>query len=501
MIVVEGFPESYKVPGFYGETQFGRGRSSYGGATLKVLVVGLKHPSRGSIAVDSEVKEFFSEDECDALGGAGGEAARMGRKALKTKGARYFMACPTAAVGAAAATATITITGTWSVAGTLRFWIGGDLVEVNIPVTATTVTAVALLIVAAVNANQQLPVTASNSSGVVTLTHNNPGVRGTALFLRQDQSLRPSGMTSTIAGGTAIQTNVMVPFTGGTGVESLTALLATLAPQKFDRIAWAHNDATSMADIEALCDDKAGPLVGLLEHNVIAHTGAISPATSIAQTTLNDQRFEMKWAQAAETPAGEIAASWASWRAMKESTNPNRNFDGDIVPGCKGQPIASTRPIASVQQAALDNGVSVCTTNEAGELVTIRAITTRSLNGSEPDYKTLDVGDAVTADYWRDRMKFIWATEFRVENEHLQDDPAEGEDLPPAGVGYPRLWNGRVVEELVRMQKEKILAKVKQLPPESKWNDNAKRIMTSSDILPLAKNHQLGFISRQLNAA
>jgi len=499
MIVVEGFSDSYKVPGFYGQTVFGAGRSAFATGAMKVLVVGLKHPSLGTIVPDSEVKEVFSLDEADAVAGSGGEAARMMRKAMRTRGPRYFIACPLAAVGAAAATSTITIAGSWALAGTVNFYVGGDLVEVNFTTTSVTVTLAAEAIVAVVNANLQLPVTAANTAGVVTLTHKNPGIRGNALFLRQDSVLRPSGMTVAIAGGTPILANVQVPFTGGTGVEPLALMLATLHPLKFDRIAWAQNDSASLLDIEAQIDDKAGPLVGRLEHSVVGFTGTLAATTSLAQTTLNDQRFEAKWSQHAETPAGEIAASWAAYRAMMEATNPNRNLDGHVVPGCKGAPLAASRPSTPVQQAALDNGVSVCTTNEAGEIVTIRAITTRSLNGSEPDYKTLDVGQATTADYWRDRMKFIWITEYLVANEYVQDNPADGDPTPPAGIGFPRHWNSRVFEELIRMQDERILTAVRQFPPVSEWNATAKRIMTSSDIFPLPTQHQLGFVSRQLN--
>jgi hypothetical protein len=163
--------------------------------------------------------------------------------------------------------------------------------------------------------------------------------------------------------------------------------------------------------------------------------------------------------------------------------------------------VTPSRPNAATQQSALDNGVSVCTTTDAGELVTVRAITSRSLNGSEPDYKTLDVGQATTADYTRDRLKFVYITEWRVANEYVQDNPAEGEPQPKAGIGTPRLWDSRVMEELLRMESESIIGAVRQNPPQSDWNDTAKRIMTVVDVYPLPTNHQIGVNVRQLNSA
>lgn len=499
-IVVEGFADSNKVPGFYGQTVFGAGRSAFGSASMKVLVVGLK-TSAGDLTADVDVTEVFTPDDCDLRGGQGSEVARMCRKAMLTKGPRFYMATASAAGGAAAATATITITGTWSTVGTLKFWIGGDLVEVNIPLTATTVTLVAAAIVAAVNANTQLPVTAANLAGVVTLTHKNVGIRGNQLLLAQDQSLRPSGMTSTIAGGTALYANQLLPFTGGSGVETMTTLLAALHPLKFDRIAFAQNDATSLAEIEAQIDDKAGPLVGRLEHVIVGSNGTLGATTSLAQTTLNDQRFEMKWLLHGETPPAEMAASWAAYRASLESPNPNQGYDGHAIPGVRGQRFAASRPNVSTQQSALDNGVSVVTTNDEGEAITVRAITTRSLNGSDPDYKTLDTAAAIVPDYTRERLRFVWATEFVVENPWVQDDPGDSDPTPPAQVAFPRLWNSRVLEELRAMERERIIASVSDNLPASEFNAVAKRIMSSVDVYPLPIQHQLGMVVRQLNAA
>lgn len=499
-IVVEGFSESNKIPMFAGQTVFGAGRGSFGAASMKVLYCGLK-TSAGTLTPDVSVTEFFSPEEADALGGVGSEVARMARKGMLTKGVRHFMCAPTAAVGAAAATATLTVTGTFSTAGTLKLWIAGDLIEVNFSTSVTTVTLAAAAIVAATNAITQLPVTAGNLAGVVTFTHKNPGIRGNMLLLAQETTLVPSGMVSTIAGGTAIQANQLVPFSGGTGTEPLATMLAALDTRSFDRRAFAQNDATSLADIETQTDTKAGALVGILEHNVVGSTTTYSATVSLAQTTLNDQRFEMKWLLHGETPAGEMAAAHAADRASREATNPNRSYDGRVVQGVKGQRFASSRPNTATQQSALDSGVSVCTTLDSGEVVSVRAITTRSLNGSEPDYKTLDVGDATTPDYSRNRAKFVWSTEFLPENEYVQDDPGDGDPTPPSGVAYPRLWNARWLEELRAMEREKIITAVSDHLPESEFNANAKRIMTSSDIVPMPIQHQLGFVSRQLNQA
>jgi phage tail sheath gpL-like len=499
-IVIDGFPDSYKVPGFYGQTKYGQSAGSLGAAALRLLVVGLK-TAAGSMVADQDVVQVFSPEDCDTYAGAGSELGRMGQIAMLYKGIKVFLAAPSAAGGAAAATATITIAGAWSaIAGTLKFWIGGVLVEVGVTATMTTATLVADAITATVNANARLPVTAANVAGVVTLTHKNVGIRGNQLLLAQDSTGKPAGMTSTIAGGTALYANLMLPFSGGTGTDSQTALLAVLNPLRFDRIVVAANDSTSAAAWETQIDDKAGPLEGRMEHCALGLCGTLAAATSIAQTTLNDHRFQLVWMRNGETPPGEVAASMAALRVYSENPNPNKGYDGVKLLGVKGHRYAGDRPNASTQQAALDAGVTPITTNDEGDAIIVRAVTTRSLDGALPDYKTLDTAEAIVPDYARDRFRLRYAT-FVQNNPYVRDDPSPKEKSLPSGVAHPRLWQSELTDEMQKMEAELILTSVADNPPHAEWNAAGKRIMSVADVVPLPIQHQIGVVIRQLNAA
>jgi hypothetical protein len=43
-------------------------------------------------------------------------------------------------------------------------------------------------------------------------------------------------------------------------------------------------------------------------------------------------------------------------------------------------------------------------------------------------------------DYATIDTKLLYETEFRPQNPYVGPDPAEGEEPPPAGVAYPKLW-------------------------------------------------------------
>lgn len=94
------------------------------------------------------------------------------------------------------ATNTITITGPATAAGTLTAYIGGQRVQVAVNATDTA-TVIAAALVAAISALPDLPVTAANASGVVTLTAKEKGLLGNMVDSRvnyYDGEVLPAGV-------------------------------------------------------------------------------------------------------------------------------------------------------------------------------------------------------------------------------------------------------------------------------------------------------------------
>lgn len=504
-IVIDGYSDSDKVPGFYAETKFGASGINLGTLPFILLIVGLKASSGGTLTNDVDVTDIFSADDGATLWGAGGEGARMCRAVFRqgAGGARIKGCAPAPNGAAVAGTATITIviSGSTGSTGTHRVWIAGDLVEYN-PASGLAQNAYATALAAKINTYPDLPVTASANTNVVTLTSKSLTVRAGDIIVFSEMVVTPTNFTSqTLAGGTAV-TGGGVRLVNGAGVESLTNILALLEPARYHRIALSNNDATNLALWEAHIDSKAGVLQGRMEHVVVASNGSLAAATSLAQTTLNNHRFQMCWMLNSESHPSEVAAAMAALRASREQTTPNSGYDGVVLKGIVPQRKRADWANRATQQAALDAGLTALATTEEGTVTIVRSITTRSLDGSTPDYRTLDTAEAVVPDYGRDRLRLVWGSEFLPANPYVRPDPAASEPDPPEGQAYPLLWTKRVQSELRLMERENILTQTDpelypSHAPQSEWNAAAKRIMSAVPMTPLPIQHAIGVSVRQ----
>jgi len=492
-ITILGFASTDKVPGFVGETVYGAGAISLGSIPIKLLCVG-GISTDGDLTPDTEIRQIFSAGDAATAAGAGSELHGMLTNALRVPGVRIYAATATEAGGAAAATGTITIAGTWSTAGTFVYRIGGVLVTGTILGTDNA-TAAGDAIEAAINAVAECPVTASNTTGTVTLTAKTKGARGNLIYVAQDASQLPSGATSTLAGGTGV-TGGITPLSGGSGTENVTALLATLYAGTYDTQAWATNDATNLGKIKAQLVAKAGPLENRLEHAVFGANGTYAAAKSLAQTTCNAERMQCVWQLYGETQPAATAASMAAIRVQYQQATPNASFDGVLLPGVAPQSQRADWAIRSTQQAALDAGVTPIVTTE-GDVTSaqvVRAITTHCLDGSNPDYRTLDVADAVVPDYVRRYLDLYWTTSYVVANPYVRANPTSEERDPPAGVATPARWNSQVATILQELEGALVLTGTRTTAgqPLSEFDETAKRIMSAVPTYRLPHQHQIG---------
>ena len=507
-LVIAGFGDNIKVPGFYGETLYGQSAIKLGSITRKLLIVGLKHTTLGSITTNAEVVAISSKEDADTYLGAGGECARMAYAALdEAKGLgvlSLYACCPAPLGGAVAATCIATFSGTSTAAGTIYFWIGGDRVEVSVA-SGLTATQVGVLVQTASNQFPRLAAAVTNVlTGAVTWTVGSAGIRGNDHILYVDVALCP-GITVVLsgAGGAAVTSSTTLlgrKFGGGTGTETLTTMLAVEFPMKHTFKAIAQNDATSLAAWETQCDAKAGPLEGRMEHYMVASNLAFAATTSLAQTTLNNARFNMQWLEISERHPSELAAAFAALRCVTEGQTPNSSYDDYPLRVATPQrfPADWVTSLAE-KQAALDVGVTTLETRADGKVYVVRAITTKCLNGATPDYRTIDVADSFVPDYARERIGTVWTSEYRVANPYVRPNPVAGEADVPEGVATPDTWNNRVYQEEIAMEREKILVQVALNKPSSEFNSTANRIMTAMPIIPLSANHQVGVSARQLS--
>jgi phage tail sheath gpL-like len=498
VIQIVGFSSSFKVPMFAAETIFGAGALAQGSIPINLLLVGLISDD-GTMTENGSPVQAFDQDEANAYAGEGSQLARMFAAASRVPNVRIWLAAPARAGGAVGASATITFAGPASSSGEVFFRVGGETVSVTIS-SGDTATDIGDATVTAFSEKPWLPVTAVNDAGEVTLEVKSAGVEGNQYVLHKDETLLAAGVTVTLAGGASV-TGGGVKFTGGTGTTDVTTLLTAIYSGWYQRIAIAQNDATNLGRWRTHINAKAGPTEGRMEHVVVATNGTQSAAASLSTATLNDPRFQNLWQLNGESHPSETAAAMAALRAATEGDDPGASYDDKQLLGIAPQAFVADWPSVSTQSACLDNGVTPLLTTNDGRVVVCRSITTRCLNGTTPDYNTLDTSEAVVPDYVRDGLRLVWLSEFKPANPRVADDLPDGKERP-AGVATPKRWTQRTVKYLKDLESASPpqIIDVDTHLPTSEYNSAAKRIMSICPVVVAPSQHQIGVSVRQMAA-
>lgn len=499
-----GFGPTDFDPGFVGEVRFGQGGFSAAAGTLFVMLVG-NMTSAGSMTPDVSIVACYDQTQANALAGTGSELARMYEWAAKAPNAFIFLCPVTESVGVAASM-TVTFATTATSAGDFIYYIGGRRFVVSVAA-GDTATVAGDSFVTEVNRHPEFGFTAANVTGTVTCTWRQKGTRGNDIIVRQDISSKPGAMTSTLGGGAALAEygSNGRKFGGGTTADSVSAAATNSHPGWYHRIGLAHRDSTNLAAWETAMDTKAAWQEQHPQHTVVAFNGSLAAAQSLTQTTLNNARFCFLWGLNQEQDPAEIAAWFAAYRSVAEVSDPATDYDGLVIPGATPFFLPANNPGRSTRVAALRTGVTPIYLD--GDKMTIRrAITTKCLDGTNADYRTLDVGTAYVPDFIRYDMGLTWL-QWKQGNPVLMSDPAPEQGDRPEGVGTPTRWNqtwfARLKEHeqgLTTTSRLPVLTDVDLNPPQSILNTTpgAERIMTASPVVPAKRQHQLGSTISQL---
>lgn len=301
--------------------------------------------------------------------------------------------------------------------------------------------------------------------------------------------------TFTVAGNNP---NGGVFFMQGSGTDDIEDALDGTESVTNDYIAAAHNDSTNVGKLEAAVNAKAAFDVNRLENYVVSVNGTMSEAIAIGQTTMNDQLGECAWVQYGVEHPSRVAARLAALYSVTEGAQPNSNYDDVEVPGAAPHYRDADVPNRATLKAALNNSLTPLVTVN-GVLKIVRAICSRSLNGSVPDYRTYDRGDVIVPIRIRKELIAL-GQQLKEENPYTGPDVAEG--LPPPGTFTPRLWNSKVTARLTEWASPSFnwLTDVENNLPESEWDADAKRIMSIVPVVVKPLNHQLGVVVKQTAA-
>lgn len=411
---------SNKVPGSYIKVSLGVGARSSGDSPRKILLYGNKL-SAGTAVVD-KVYQTLTVEDARTYFGRGSELARMVEAALTESPTIDLSAIAMTESAGVAASGTVTLTGTATAAGAITVTVAGVAAEASVA-SAATVTTAAAAVAAAINALPDLPVTASSSVGVVTITARHKGPRGNDI---------PFRVTSAVAGITATASGSALA-SGATTDDPQNALDAA-APVRYVYHVAPYGqvaEATALTKFKTHVTAQAQAEIGKREQYVFAVRSTLANCTTLA-TGQNEARGSCVWQYNADIEPPVMAAAFAAVRAREESVDTAANHDGKVVLSAKVAPNAADWPEESELVSALNNGITPLRTAN-GLAYVVRAITTRSQAvGGSPDYAVLDVSKVNVPDDFADDLDANW-----IQFEGFKAGPDVDPPLPISNILTP----------------------------------------------------------------
>lgn len=427
---------SYKIPGSFIRLRFGVGARSAGDAPRRLLLYGNKLTA-GSATVEALV-QCLSEEDARTLFGSGSELHRGIKSALAVNRNADIWCIPIATAGTAA-TKTITFTsGPATAVGTVEAWFSGERVVANVAI-GDSITTVAAALSAAINDSEDLPVTASPSAGVVTVTARHTGPRGNYISTR-----------TKVTGATGIaHTPVTGYMASGATMDAPANAILVAEPQRWHYHVVPYQTATELGAFKTHVNTEDEPEKGHRELFVWGSIDTLANTTTVA-AGLNAERGQCAWLYNGDSTPFELACAEAARRAKSESADPSANQIRSDLPGVKVPFVEADWPTTTEQNSALNNGISPVVI-VSGACKMLRPITNRSQNDAAtmPDYSVLDVHKVVVPDFVADTIDLNWDS-FSSGQKAGKDDP-DG-DAPPEGVLTPRMVRDFVYAQLLALE-------------------------------------------------
>lgn len=452
-------------PGVYAQEQFAQGVPSIGNTKYAAIILANMNQSVGTAGVDGYVYgpdtlvPMLSSQDAISLFGDGSPAYRMVAAFLKVNQGTPLYVAPVKASTGSAASLNIVISGSVTGSGTIRCNIVGDP-PVDTPFLSGVDNATSIAAAMAVNINSQthLPVTATASSGTLTITAKVAGARGN--WLRASaRVLAGSGITSSVVKPTF--------FTGGTGSDSYTNVLNFLAANgiryyyyicecgadSVDGYVGGSFAGTQVAAVQTQIDNLAQPVIGIVQKAFFGSSDTLGNTTNVT-TNMNDARCEVAFLQNSDTVPSELATNCAAVYSLFETpplTAGSINYDGfGNDPGSAPfwnavyAPLDGSAPSSTTIQSCVVSGITALKVERGGRTSIVKRITSRFLSGSVNDFRITDAGKVTITDFFTDDLKSL--VKLRFPRKLVANDPVQGQSPPTANVVTPSMVKNVVIE-------------------------------------------------------
>lgn len=380
-------PSSIRKPGKYFEFNTSLAVRTLPGNLQRTLIVGQRRSS-GTVAANTPV-EVFSDVEAATYFGRGSIAHLMAAAALR---ANPYLALTVIAAddagGGVLATGTVTISGPATGAGVLTLFVAGQQVVIAIA-SGDTANSIAAALKAQCDKQPDLPVVATVSSAVVTLTAHHKGTLG--------NQIKVSATVTAAGAGAAI-----VAMASGATDPTLTSTYAAVFATGHNILISAWNDQTSLTALKAHLDSVSGPLEQRGAIGVYGHTGSLANSNTLAGQ-INSGRISGILVPSTVDLSYEVAAAYGAVVASEE--DPARPLNTLVLAGIDPPPLAN-RLSRTEQESALNNGTTPSEVGPGEVVQIVRAITTYTLDPqSVPDISLLDLTTIRTLEYVRKSVR------------------------------------------------------------------------------------------------
>lgn len=466
-----GVDPSDPIPGIQREIRFAQGDAIGTGNSRSVLLFGNK-TSGGSETENTLGDPINGLQDCINRFGQRSEVTLMYRNynRVDPEATIHAIAIPENG-SAAAATCTLTFVNAATATGTVELSWGGETVSVSIE-NGDAIATIAAAVSAKINEQTHWPFTASPSSGVVTITAANGGVRPTQyLNALRGRIVVPSGATIT----TTIAKSAV---TAGTGADDNTSALAAAAYGDFFYHVGPYDLGASPSATDngpgehaAFITAQALPAVGKSLMLIMGSTTATHSQADTGASTMNNALVQVWPTPNNDWAACMVAAHMAAVTRVKQIANPAANLtdygksgaDLFFVP----RPYTKSDAGSTTQiRAHLNNGCSVIGWTDLGRGYVVRQVNSYCKLGSNYDYRCREghIPSAIFA-FWE-----AVASKYLAQKQPIvSEDPVNGE-TPKEGTTYPsdvRALVSQVMDDMVNFPGHPVLdpgvlAKMKQ---------------------------------------
>jgi phage tail sheath gpL-like len=298
------------------------------------VVLALGYDPLKTAVVDNVLTLLTSVEDASSRFGFGSE---IHRAAIRQYSAHEFAipvyALPLPASGGAAATGTVTFAVNATSSGTMTFRIAGDIVTISVT-TGDTPTDIGDALVTAITNDPDLPVTAVNAVGVVTLTAKWVDSISDDITIKYNLT---EAETEAAPGGTTV---AIVAMSGGSGTSDITDALTAITSSSiwFTDVIFPYNDVTTFDEVETAIGDPQTftGLYSKLDYrpltswsaDVTAGSAGLNAAVAIGAARKSDAVNDYIQAPDYIEPPFEIASYYSGIVALQANNNPASHYEG-----------------------------------------------------------------------------------------------------------------------------------------------------------------------------